>query len=267
MGETRNKISFFRSYYEGMKDVDAETFQRMMTALLEYAFYGKEPELSGLEKALFEAWRPNIDRSNALSDGGKKGGESIMEASAKPVPSLPEALPKPSDTEKEKEKEKDKDKDIGEGKKKAKKAPSPDQKFFASSDQGITEAEAEQLNAAFADFAEMRKRIKAPLTPRAETLTVNNLRKLATKGGEFNARLAVSILNQSTQRSWRGLFQLRDDDAQKAPAAHPAQKPNAFHNFDERAYDYGAIMQRARAEQRQQAGDNMATGPPDPAAG
>lgn len=121
-----------------------------------------------------------------------------------------------------------------------------------------------RVAAAFASFWDMRKKIRAPLTDAAIKTAADDLQAIfKRKSAPFTADHAVAILNQSTFRAWRGLFDVKEEK----PAAPPAQKPNAFHNFDERVYDYSAIMQRARAEQRQQAVDNMATGPPDPAAG
>jgi hypothetical protein len=50
-------------------------------------------------------------------------------------------------------------------------------------------------------FEEMRKRIKKPLTDRARRLTVFTLVKLKQQDQDVAA-----CLNQSTQRSWQGVF-------------------------------------------------------------
>lgn len=115
----------------------------------------------------------------------------------------------------------------------------------------LDDAQAERLNAAFRSFAEMRKKIRAPLTEDAARLIVETLKKLATIDGRFDVDLAVKIMNQSTERSWRGIFPLKDDAAAAAsPAPAAVHKPNAFHNFDQRQNDYGAIMQAARERER-----------------
>lgn len=108
----------------------------------------------------------------------------------------------------------------------------------------LTEDQAERLNAAFDAFAQMRKKIKAPLTDDAAQLTVKKLTEYATVNGAFDVDLAIAILNQSTQRSWRGVFPLKDDNA----AAAVQKPPNAFHNFEERRYDYDALMRQKREE-------------------
>lgn len=58
---------------------------------------------------------------------------------------------------------------------------------------------------AWAGFCEMRKRIRAPLTNRAMTLTINTLERLRVEGYDGN-----ECLDQSTQRSWRGVFATQD---------------------------------------------------------
>ena len=63
----------------------------------------------------------------------------------------------------------------------------------------------EKLNAAFADYVDMRKKIKAPMTDRAVTLAMNKLAELS--GGDND--LAIDILNQSVMNSWKGLFELK----------------------------------------------------------
>ena len=53
-------------------------------------------------------------------------------------------------------------------------------------------------------FVEMRKKIRAPLTTRAVTETIRDLEKLAKAGHDPGA-----VLDQSTQRSWRGVFEIK----------------------------------------------------------
>lgn len=53
-------------------------------------------------------------------------------------------------------------------------------------------------------FAEMRKRIKAPLTDKAAELIVRDLEKLKGEG-----HCPVAVIEQSISRSWRGVFPLK----------------------------------------------------------
>jgi hypothetical protein len=54
-------------------------------------------------------------------------------------------------------------------------------------------------------FLEMRKDIKAPLTEKAMVMAINTLDRLRKTGSE-----PVEVLNQSTMRSWRGLFEVKN---------------------------------------------------------
>jgi hypothetical protein len=58
---------------------------------------------------------------------------------------------------------------------------------------------------AWAGFVDMRKKLKAPLTPRAITLLMGKLEELRTQGNEPGA-----VLDQSTERAWRGVFALHN---------------------------------------------------------
>jgi hypothetical protein len=54
---------------------------------------------------------------------------------------------------------------------------------------------------AWQGFVDMRKKLKAPLTPRAITLLMTKLAELRTQGNDPGA-----VLDQSTERAWRGVF-------------------------------------------------------------
>lgn len=56
---------------------------------------------------------------------------------------------------------------------------------------------------AWVGFEEMRKKIRAPLTDRARNGIIKELQKLCPTGDN-----GAAILDQSTQRSWRGIFPL-----------------------------------------------------------
>lgn len=68
-------------------------------------------------------------------------------------------------------------------------------------------AAASALDRAMADFADMRKKIKKPLTEKARELTLSELEKLAP-GDEA---MKVAILEQSIQRCWQGVFPLKSE--------------------------------------------------------
>jgi len=56
-------------------------------------------------------------------------------------------------------------------------------------------------------FKQMRKLIKSPLTDRAEKIILNKITKLS--GGDVDK--AVTILDQSTQNSWKDIYELKSN--------------------------------------------------------
>ena len=65
----------------------------------------------------------------------------------------------------------------------------------------------ESLNKAFADYVDMRKKIKAPMTDRAIELAIKKLNDLSAGDND----VAIKIIEQSIMNSWKGLFELKED--------------------------------------------------------
>jgi len=59
---------------------------------------------------------------------------------------------------------------------------------------------------AWKDFKEMRKKIKKPMTNKAEELIINKLNKLSD-----NENIQIAILNQSIMNSWQGVYPLKEN--------------------------------------------------------
>ncbi len=99
-------FTFFESYYEAVKNLDAEIKAEYYQMLFEYALYDKMPikGCSPIPEALFKSIKPNLDKSKARREAGKQGG-SKREAKRKQTPSKPKQTPS--------DKDKDKDKEIG----------------------------------------------------------------------------------------------------------------------------------------------------------
>lgn len=76
---------FYRSFWDGVKDLPQETMLRLITALCEYALNDVEPNLTGLERAVFTSWKANIDASQKRRENGKRGGR----------PKKDDAIPEP----------------------------------------------------------------------------------------------------------------------------------------------------------------------------
>jgi hypothetical protein len=79
----------------------------------------------------------------------------------------------------------------------------------------------EKLNQAFADFVEMRKKIKRPMTERAITLAMNKLKKLSAIpfSDSMDNDLAIQILEQSTMNCWQDLYPLKDNSNKRSSSS------------------------------------------------
>lgn len=79
---------------------------------------------------------------------------------------------------------------------------------------------------AWQGFAEMRKRIKAPLTDRGVKLTIAALDRLRVSGQDPGA-----VLDQSTQHNWRGVFEVKQNggyaSGRPTDRANPSRRDNA----------------------------------------
>ena len=65
---------FYRSFYESIKELPEENRLRIYESLFEYAMNDQEPDLSGVDIALFKALSPQIQANNKKFEAGAKGG-------------------------------------------------------------------------------------------------------------------------------------------------------------------------------------------------
>lgn len=79
----RDSFIFYRSFYEGIKELDFEQQGRVYNALFGYALNGEEPDLTGAEKAAFVLIKPQIEANNRRYENGKKGGAPLGNTNAK----------------------------------------------------------------------------------------------------------------------------------------------------------------------------------------
>ena len=89
--------------------------------------------------------------------------------------------------------------------------------------------EDDDLNNTFADFVEMRKATKEPMTDRAIKIAKNKINEYA-KG---NKQVAIAVIEQSILNNWKGIFPLKDNSV---IPANP-QQTKKFTKADEEALD------------------------------
>lgn len=71
----RDSFIFYKSFYEAICDLPKDIRLEVLTAIIEYALYGRQPEtLKPFAKGMFTLIKPNIDVNTARFENGKKGG-------------------------------------------------------------------------------------------------------------------------------------------------------------------------------------------------
>ena len=127
----RKQFTWYRSYYDALKELPAEEFRDIVLAVCAYALDGEEPELSGVARAIFTLIRPTLEvgrskaenrsRAEQTSISAEQTGNSPEQTKNKPEQTQnkrkqtgnnPEQTRnKPEQTRKEKEKEKEREKE------------------------------------------------------------------------------------------------------------------------------------------------------------
>lgn len=71
----RDSLIWYLSFYESIKDLDANTFKECASALMEYAFYDNIPsDLSPMAQMFFTSNKPQVDANIKRRTDGSKGG-------------------------------------------------------------------------------------------------------------------------------------------------------------------------------------------------
>lgn len=95
----RDSVVFYRSFYEAVSTLPPDEKLKAMEYMLEYGFYGKEPEGSTSAYGMFLMARPQIDANIQRYENGKKGGrkprnnQDLAEPKPKPNQNLTKTEP------------------------------------------------------------------------------------------------------------------------------------------------------------------------------
>lgn len=120
----RKQFTWYRSYYDALKEIPAEEFRAIVLAVCAYALDGEEPELSGVARAIFTLIRPTLEvgrskaenrsRTEQTSISAEQTGNRPEQTKNKPEQTQNKRKQtdnKPEQTRKEKEKEKEREKE------------------------------------------------------------------------------------------------------------------------------------------------------------
>ncbi|WP_185117050.1 DUF6291 domain-containing protein [Chryseobacterium sp. T16E-39] len=115
----RDGFVFYRSFYEGIKDLPRDIQGDVLTAIMEYGLNGVTTDnLKPVARAIFTLIKPQIDANNQKFMNGKSGGRppkekpnhNQEETKQKPNRNQTETKPEPKENVKEKEKVKEESK-------------------------------------------------------------------------------------------------------------------------------------------------------------
>jgi len=105
-------------FYRGFRDAIAELSENdriaLMLAIIDYGLDGHLPDLAPMQKAIFMAFKPQLDANNRRYEGGQLGKEHGSKGgrpskNPKETPKKPQENPKETPKEKDKDNAKDKD--------------------------------------------------------------------------------------------------------------------------------------------------------------
>lgn len=210
-------IKVFTDYLEAIEFLGDAERGRLFTALLTYAKTGAVPQLGGNERFVFPIMRAQIDRdmaamaeiSKTRSNAAKESYARRMQMQQMQANVASAANASKCCKDKDKDEDKEKDKDVS-----PPLIPPRGGKRDAFADFAGEDAE---LYATLRDYAEMRTKIKKPMTERAKQLACTKLQELS--GGDRHT--AIMIVEQSIANSWQGLFPLKRQEGFQQKTANP----------------------------------------------
>lgn len=71
---TRDSMVFYRSFFEAVEGLPPEDFKQAVTAIMRYALDGTADDVKGVAKSILIMARPQIDKNNKRYENGTRGG-------------------------------------------------------------------------------------------------------------------------------------------------------------------------------------------------
>lgn len=76
----RKQFTWYRSYYDALKEIPAEEFRAIVLAVCAYALDGEEPELSGVARAIFTLIRPTLEVGRSKAENRSRAEQTSLSA-------------------------------------------------------------------------------------------------------------------------------------------------------------------------------------------
>ena len=106
----RKQFTWYRSYYDALKEIPAEEFRAIVLAVCAYALDGEKAELSGVARAIFTLIRPTLEAGRSKAENRSRAEQTSLSAE-QDSNKREQTDNKPEQTRKEKEKEKEREKE------------------------------------------------------------------------------------------------------------------------------------------------------------
>lgn len=76
----RKQFTWYRSYYDALKELPAEEFRDIVLAVCAYALDGEEPELSGVARSIFTLIRPTLEVGRSRAGNRSRTEQTVISA-------------------------------------------------------------------------------------------------------------------------------------------------------------------------------------------
>lgn len=199
----REQFTFYRSYYEAMKDLSVEECAKLLLAIAAYALDEEEPELSGSCSACFKLIRPTLD-SGRNKAANRMNAEEQTEI--KPKSNGNKAKSKRNKTEQSEIKSKQSETKRNEKEKEGEYEKEKEREYDSSSTPvppyDLTDDELRRLRQEQQDVETAAKRVGLPVSAMSDYDTMDNLR---AEHGADNLLKAIGRIQGAAEkcRSWR----------------------------------------------------------------
>ena len=189
----RGQFTFYRSYYEAIKQLKKADQAAVLMAICAYALDEEMPGLTGTPAAIFALIKPTLDASRRKAESGKAGGETKQTASkteAKPKQSESKTEANRKQTAREKEEEREKEKE-GENEIEKEDDSPPPTPFTG------------KLQVAFEDWVSYKKERRDPYK---ETGLKNLIGQIRNAADQYGDNAVEGIIRESMASGYKGIM-------------------------------------------------------------
>lgn len=195
----RDQFTFYRSYYEAMKDLSVEECTKLLLAIAAYALDEEEPELSGSCSACFKLIRPTLD-----SGRNKAANRMNAEEQSEIKPKSNQNKSKSNQNKPEQAEIKSEQIGTNRKEKEGEKESEKEREYDSSSTPvpPLTDDELRRLRQEQQDVETAAKRVGLPVSAMSDYDTMDNLR---AEHGADNLLKAISRIQGAPEKSrnWR----------------------------------------------------------------